>query len=154
MYLNLHSGKFCGFRHFWKTPYFTFSFTVIELRDRSIFIGIRDWEICNGTTCYFGPTVGRGHRLLWRLTLRGHRLFQCRISTGSKIILKYPGTGSWTIFSFSQSFSYQKYGTRANLYYGTSIYFGWRFQRGHEKFVTRRIRGHTLFCMVKFNGAW
>ena len=44
-------------------------------RDRSIFMGIRDREICNGTTGYFGPSVGRGHRLFWGLTLRGHRLF-------------------------------------------------------------------------------
>ena len=33
------------------------------LRDRSIFMGIRDREICNGTTGYFGPLVERGHRL-------------------------------------------------------------------------------------------
>ena len=33
------------------------------LRDRAIFMGIRDREICNGTTRYFGLSVGRGHRL-------------------------------------------------------------------------------------------
>ena len=30
---------------------------VCLVRDRSIFIGIRDREICNGTTGYFGPLV-------------------------------------------------------------------------------------------------
>ena len=74
------------------------------LRDQSIFMGIRDREICNGTTGYFGSSVGRGHRLFWGLALRGHGLFQCRISTGPKIILKYSGMGSWTIFSFSSLF--------------------------------------------------
>ena len=123
-----------------------------SLRDRSIFMGIWDREICNRTTGYFGPLVERGHRLFWGLALRGHGLFQCRISTGPKIILKYSGAGSWTIFSFSGSFSYKKYGTRANLYYGTKIYFGRRFQRGRGKFLTKRIRGHTLFCMVKSTG--
>ena len=53
---------------------------------------------------------------------------------------------------FFQSFSYKKYGTRANLYYGTKIYFGRRFQRGRGKFLTKRIRGHTLFGMVKSTG--
>ena len=77
---------------------------VCLVRDRSIFIGIRDREICNGTTGYFGPLVERGHRLFWGLALRGHGLFQCRISTGPKIILKYSGMGSWTIFSFSSLF--------------------------------------------------
>ena len=55
------------------------------------------------------------------------------------------GTGSWTIFNFFRSFSYQKYGTRANLYYGTKTYFGRRFQRGRQKFLTKRIRGHGKF---------
>ena len=73
-------------------------------RDRSIFMGIRDPEICNRTTGYFCPSVGRGHRLFWGLALRGHGLFQWRISTGPKIILKYSGMGSWTIFSFSSLF--------------------------------------------------
>ena len=40
----------------------------------------------------------------------------------------------------------------ANLYYGASSYFGWRFQRGHGKYLTKPIRGHTLFCMVKSTG--
>ena len=31
-------------------------------RDQSIFMGIRDREICNGTTHYFGLLVERGHR--------------------------------------------------------------------------------------------
>ena len=75
------------------------------LRDRSIFMGIRDRKICNGTTGYFGPSVGRGHRLFWGLTLRGHRLFQCRISTGSKIILEYSDTGPWIILRLYGSFS-------------------------------------------------
>ena len=123
------------------------------LRDQSIFMGIRDREICNGTTGYFGPLVERGHQLFWGLALRGHGLFQCRISTGPKIILKYSGTGLWTIFSFVGSFLYKKYGTRADLYYGTKNYFERRFQRGRGKILTKRIRGHhTLFCMVKSTG--
>ena len=32
-------------------------------RDRSIFMGIQDQEICNGTTGYFGSLVERGHQL-------------------------------------------------------------------------------------------
>ena len=75
-----------------------------QIRDRSIFMGIRDREIRNGTTGYFGPLVEWGHQLYWGLALRGHGLFQCRISTGPKIILKYSGMGSWTIFSFSSLF--------------------------------------------------
>ena len=128
------------------------SSTKVLLRDQSIFMGIRDREICNGTTHYFGFLVERGHRLFWGLALRGHGLFQYRISTGPKIIFKYSGAGSWTISSFFWSFSYKKYGTRANLYYGTNIYFGWRFQRGRGKFLTKRVRGHALFCMVKSTG--
>ena len=105
-------------------------------------MGIRDREICNGTTGYFGPSVERGHRLFWRFALRGHGLFQCRISAGPKIILMYCSTGSWTIFNFFWSFSYRKYGTRANLYYGAKTYFGRRFQRGRGKFLTKQIWGH------------
>ena len=131
---------------------FVFDVDHFYIRDRPIFMGIRDREFCNGTTGYFGPLVEWGHRLFWGLALRGHGLFQCRISTGPKIILKYCGTGSWIIFSFFRSFSYKKYGTRANIYYGTKIYFGRRFQRGRGKFLTKRIRGHTLFCMVKSTG--
>ena len=105
-----------------------------QIRDRSIFMGIRDREIRNGTTGYFGPLVEWGHLLFLGLA-------QYRISTGPKIILKYCGTGSWTIFSFSRYFSYRKYGTIANLCYGT-------MQRVRGKFLTKRTRGHTLFCMV------
>ena len=32
-------------------------------KDRAIFMGIRDREICTGTTGYLGPSVERGHRL-------------------------------------------------------------------------------------------
>ena len=123
-------GRFCTSS---LRPWFNF----YALRDQSIFMGIRDREICNGTTHYFGLLVERGHRLFWGLALRGHGLFQYRISTGPKIIFKYSGAGSWTISSFFWSFSYKKYGTRANLYYGTNIYFGWRFQRGRGKFSTK-----------------
>ena len=35
------------------------------LRERSIFMGTRDREICNGTIGYFEPSVGRGHQLSW-----------------------------------------------------------------------------------------
>ena len=90
---NLHPPKIGLNQH-------NFSF----IRDQSIFMGIRDREICNGTTHYFGLLVERGHRLFWGLALRGHGLFQCRIWTGPKIILKYSGMGSWTIFSFSSLF--------------------------------------------------
>ena len=100
----------------------------------------------------FWPFSWTGPLLIWGLALRGHGLFQYRISTGPKIIFKYSGAGSWTISSFFWSFSYKKYGTRANLYYGTNIYFGWRFQRGRGKFLTKRVRGHALFCMVKSTG--
>ena len=58
-------------------------------------MGIRDRAICNGTTGYFGLLVEQGHRLFCGLALRGHGLFQCRISTGPKIILKYSHTGPW-----------------------------------------------------------
>ena len=34
-----------------------------QVRERSIFMGIRDGKICNGTTAYFGPSVGRGNLL-------------------------------------------------------------------------------------------
>ena len=55
------------------------------IREQSIFMGIRDRAICNGTACYFDPSFERGHRLFWRLALRGHGLFQCRISTGQRL---------------------------------------------------------------------
>ena len=112
---------------------FVFDVDHFYIRDRPIFMGIRDREFCNGTTGYFGPLVEWGHRLFWGLALRGHGLFQCRISTGPKIILKvcstgprlkYSGTGPWAIFIFFRSFSY----------YETSIYFGRRFQRGRGKY--------------------
>ena len=35
----------------------------VPIRERSIFKVIWDREICNETTSYFGPSVGRGHRL-------------------------------------------------------------------------------------------
>ena len=78
------------------------------LRDRSIFMGIRDREICNGTTGYFGPSVEQGHWLFCRLALQGHSSFRCSISTGPKIILMYCCTGSWTVINFYRSFSYKK----------------------------------------------
>ena len=56
-------------------------------------MGIRDREICIRTTGYFGPSVGRGHRLFLGLARRGHRLFQCKNSTGSQTILEYSQTG-------------------------------------------------------------
>ena len=117
-----------------------------QIRDRSIFMGIRDREIRNGTTGYFGPLVEWGHQLFWGLPLQGHGLFQCRISTGPKIILKYCGTGSWTIFCFFRCLSYKKCGNRANLYYGTKNYFGRRFQRGRGKFLTKWIRAIHYFA--------
>ena len=75
---------------------------VRSLRDRSIFMGIRDRKICNGTTGYFGPLVERGHGLFWGLALRGHGLYQYRISTGPKIILNSSavrGHGPFLLFS-------------------------------------------------------
>ena len=62
--------------------------SIFWLRDLSILMGIRDWEICNGTTGYFCTAI-RSHWLFWTLSIRGHQLFQCGISTGPKIILKY-----------------------------------------------------------------
>ncbi len=71
------------------------------LRDRSIFMGIRGREYCNGATSYFSPSFGRGHWLFWRLSIRGHRLFQCSFSTGLKIIFEYSHTGPWIIIDYS-----------------------------------------------------
>ena len=89
----------------------------------------------------------------WTVILKfGHGLFQRRISMGPKIILEYSGMGSWIIFSLFGSFSYKNYGTRANPHYEANIYFGRRFQLGREKFVTKRIQGHILFCIVKSTG--
>ena len=69
------------------------------IREQSIFMGIRDREICNGTACYFDPSFERGHRLFWSISLRGHLLFQCSFSTGPEIIFKYSDTGPWIIFN-------------------------------------------------------
>ena len=40
----------------------------------------------------------------------------------------------------------------ANLYYGANNYFEWRFQRGQGEFLTKRIQGHILFCILKSTG--
>ena len=66
-----------------------YHWSIFWLRDLSILMGIRDREICNGTTGYFCTSAIRGHWLFWTLSIRGHQLFQCGISTGPKIILKY-----------------------------------------------------------------
>ena len=140
-------------RHQISSGSLTFCFdTLRDLRDQSIFMGIRDREICNGTTGYLGPLVERGHRLFWGLALQGQGLFQCRISKGTKVILEYSQTGPRIILRLYRSFSYQRYGARANSYYGTNNYFGWRFQRGHAEFLTKLIRGRRLFCRVKSTG--
>lgn len=89
----------------------------------------------------------RGHRVCWGLTLRGYRLFQCRISTESKIILEFSHTVPWNILRLYLSFSYQKYGAIINLYYGAINYFGWRFQWCHAEVLTKRIQSHTLFSI-------
>ena len=92
----------------WDTVVLTYFFSNFNifvhfyyLRDRSTFMKIGDREICNGTTRYFVPSVGRGHLLFWELTLRGHRLFWCKISTGSKIILEHSDTGHWLHSDFT-----------------------------------------------------
>ena len=48
--------RICFSLNFWLKDFWQF-------RDRSIFMGIRDRENCNGTTGYFGPSAGRGHWL-------------------------------------------------------------------------------------------
>ena len=108
------------------TGHFSFPINTI-LRDQSIFMGIRDREICNGTIGYFGSWVGRGNRLFWGLTVWGHRLFRYRISTGSKIILEYFDTGPWIIL---------------RLYWSFSV---------HDKYI---IRGQRLFRIEISTGPW
>ena len=65
---------------FFRADFFSLS------RDRSIFMGIWDREICNGTAGFFDPPFERGHVLFWGLAQRDHGLFQCSFSTGPKIL--------------------------------------------------------------------
>ena len=130
-----------------------------RFRDQSIFIRIRDHEICNGTTRYFGPSVGHGHCLLWGLTLWGHCLFCCDIPTGSKIIwsiliwdnwlywgftsLSYnKRTGPWQIYSMGPTTISDEYFNWAMenfwaTWYGAIHCFVWKNQRGRSKFYNR-----------------
>ena len=65
---------------------------VIFVRDQSIFMGIRDREICNGTngyfevwlygaTAYFSVRIQQGHRLFWSIPRRGQRYFFTKMTS-------------------------------------------------------------------------
>ena len=70
--------------HFWQWHHVNFAGS-LRIRQYS-------WKFCNGTTIFlsFHHTGPPG---ILRVEYRGNQLFQCRIATGPKIILKYTNTG-------------------------------------------------------------
>ena len=121
-----------------------YSDLLIEFVKSSILMGIQDGEICNGTTGYFVHQfiiyLEQGYRLFWVLTLRGHYLFQSKITAGPKVILEYSHTGPCIVYQdFTSLYHNRNTGPWQILTTRSKVILWWWFQWDQGEFFTSPI---------------